>query len=77
MAGLAISSRRAGLSVDGLAGDAPGPARLAALLARAYAPSTNKQDEGHWRAWEGVCAALGTSPWRTDAAANSGADPEG
>ena len=55
MAGLAISSRRAGLSVDGLAGDAPGPACLAALLARAYAPSTNKQDEGHWRAYGPRC----------------------
>ena len=46
-------------------------------MSRAYAPSTNKTDEGHWRAWERVCARLGTSPWRVDAAANSGVDPEG
>jgi hypothetical protein len=51
--------------------------RLQSLLARAYAPSTNAHDAGHWRAWERACAHLGASPWRIDTAANSGADPEG
>ena len=46
-------------------------------MSRAFAPSTNKTDESHWRAWERVCARLGTIPWRVDAAANSGLDPEG
>ena len=73
------SQRRAGLSLYGQHApeEGAGPARISALLARAYAPSTNKQDAGHWRAWERVCAQLGTSPWRTDIAANSGADVEG
>ena len=73
------SQRRAGLSLYGQHApeEGAGPARISALLARAYAPSTNKQDAGHWRAWERVCAQLGTSPWRTDMAANSGADVEG
>ena len=37
-----------------------------------------RKDVGHWRAWgAGVCARLGTSPWRVDVAANTGADPDG
>lgn len=71
----------AGLHVAGADADpgqpGTGPARLSALLSRAYAPLTNKHDAGHWRAWERACALLGTSPWRTDVAANSGADPVG
>ena len=71
----------AGLHVAGADADpgqsGTGPARLSALLSRAYAPLTNKHDAGHWRAWERACALLGTSPWRTDVAANSGADPKG
>lgn len=52
-------------------------ARTHEALAHAYAPNTNKGDDGHWRAWEKVCARMRTSPWRTDLAANSGADPDG
>ena len=47
------------------------------MLASGYAPSTNQGDDGHWRAWEQVCRHMGTSPWRTDMAANSGMDPDG
>ena len=66
----------AGLTVHGATG---GPAvdRIARLLAMAYAPSTNNNDAGHWRAWEKACAHLGASPWRLDSAANSGADSVG
>ena len=66
-AGLTVSAAAHGVGVD----------RLQSLLARAYAPSTNAHDAGHWRAWERACAHLGASPWRIDTAANSGADPEG
>ena len=74
----ATRRRLAGLEVDGCSDAAGwGVSRLSGLLSRAYAPSTNKQDVGHWRAWERVCARLGTSPWRVDVAANTGADPVG
>ena len=63
--------------MDGDVREGTGPGRIAQLLARAHAPSTLRQDAGHWRAWERACAYLGTSPWRTDVLANSGADPEG
>ena len=66
-AGLTVGAAAHGVGVD----------RLQSLLARAYAPSTNAHDAGHWRAWERACAHLGASPWRIDVAANSGADPEG
>ena len=46
-------------------------------LLRGYADSTNRGDDSHWRAWEKVCGDLHTTPWRTDAAANSGLDPDG
>ena len=73
----ALRRSMAGLTVDGARSAGPGVTRLAGLLSRAYAPSTNRNDAGHWRAWERVCARLGTSPWRVDMAANSGADPVG
>jgi hypothetical protein len=41
------------------------------------AASTLLKDNGAWRRWEAYCAELGTSPWRTDALANSGADDLG
>ena len=66
-AGLEVSAAARGVGVD----------RLQSLMSRAYAPSTNAHDAGHWRTWERACAHLGASPWRTDTAANSGADPEG
>ena len=66
-AGLAVGAAASGVGVD----------RLQSLLSRAYAPSTNAHDAGHWRAWERACAHLGASPWRIDAAANSGADAAG
>jgi len=43
----------------------------------AFAPGTNKTDWYHWQKWEEVCARLGTTPWRTDVAANAGLDPIG
>ena len=52
-------------------------ARVYEVLASGYADSTNKGDDIHWRAWEGVCEGMETSPWRTDMAANSGLDPDG
>ena len=66
----------AGLTVHGAEGGA-GAERVSSLLQRAYASSTNRNDEGHFRDWTKACAHLGTSPWRLDAAANSGADPVG
>ena len=66
----------AGLTVAGAEGGA-GAERISELLRRAYAPSTNRGDEGHFRAWAKACAHLGASPWRIDVAANSGADPDG
>ena len=79
---LASSGRlAAGLHVPGAADDSSaagsGTSRISALLARAYAPLTNRHDAGHWRAWERACAHMGVGPWRTDMAANSGADPVG
>ena len=48
------------------------------MLSRGYADSTNKVDDGYWRRWEQFCVkVMGTSPYRTDVAANSGADPDG
>ena len=46
---------------------------MAVVLRRGYADQTVKQDKGHFHAWERVCVALGTSPWRVDVAANLGA----
>jgi hypothetical protein len=79
---LASSGRlAAGLHVPGADGDpnaeGSGTSRISALMARAYAPLTNRKDAGHWRAWERVCAHMGVATWRTDMAANSGADPVG
>ena len=60
------------------------PARLERLLGnvsdlmeKAMAGGTAQGDVYHFRAWERVCKDLGTSPWRVDAAANSGLDPVG
>ena len=47
------------------------------MLASGYADSTNRGDDGHWRAWEKFCQRMGTSPWRIDMASNSGLDVEG
>ena len=52
--------------------------RMYDMLSRGYADSTNKVDDGYWRRWEQFCVkVMGTSPYRTDVAANSGADPDG
>ena len=60
------------------------PAKLVELLdqvgdkmSHAFAAGTNAKDAYHLRAWKAVCAALCTPCWRTDVAANSGADPVG
>ena len=42
-----------------------------------YAPSTNRVDASHMRAWTEITSELGTAALRDDAAANSGADPVG
>ena len=79
-AGLAVGSAFGGLGVGSVAdasATSEGAARLSGYLARAYAPSTNKKDAGSFLAWERACAKMGTTPWRTDMAANSGADPDG
>jgi len=71
--------RHAGLSVCG--DDAVQRERhsqlVSSAMSEAYAPSTTAKDLGHWRAWEAACQILGTSPWRTDIAANLGIDAEG
>ena len=76
---VAGAMREAGLSV--LPNDSAARAQLGVdleeALEYAYAPNTVKRDLGHFRDWTAVCTTLGTSPWRTDMAANSGADPEG
>ena len=51
-------------------------ARVQDVLEMGYAPRTNRGDDGKWRKWEAFCKSMDTSPWRTDMAANSGADPE-
>ena len=79
-AGLAVGSAFGGLGVGSVAdasATSEGAARLSGYLARAYAPSTNKRDAGAFIAWERACAKMGTTPWRTDMAANSGADRDG
>ena len=51
--------------------------RAGELMAASHADSTILVDQSHIKAWKKVCALLNT-PWlRTDAAANSGADPDG
>ena len=52
-------------------------ARMAEVMRKGYAPSTVEKDMSHFRAWTAICERLGTSPWRTDVAANSGLDSEG
>ena len=64
---------------------APGnPAVLAHLcltahdvLSKSYSLRTCKRDAACFAKWSAYCRTLGTSPWRDDAAANSGADPIG
>ena len=51
--------------------------RLSEALEHGYAERTRAADQGHWRRWERFCKSIGTSPWRTDMAANSGMDAEG
>ena len=60
------------------------PSKLVELLdqvgdkmSHAFAAGTTAKDTYHLKAWKGVCASLGTPCWRTDVAANSGADPVG
>lgn len=52
-------------------------ARLHEALGHGYAASTRRNDAGYWKRWERFCKSIGTSPWRTDMAANSGQDPDG
>ena len=75
----AASSSREARDAAGLtvATSGAGTERISELLQRAFAPSTNRGDAGHFRAWTKACAHLGASPWRIDVAANSGADPVG
>ena len=71
--------RAAGLSVfpDGGERREAMATRLHEALDHGYAKSTRAIDEGYWKRWERFCKSIGTSPWRTDMAANSGLDPEG
>tara|TARA_B110001450_G_scaffold154698_1_gene144299 strand:+ start:611 stop:10615 length:10005 start_codon:yes stop_codon:yes gene_type:complete len=50
---------------------------MSQYLERSYAPSTRKQDAAFMRRWNAICAYFNTPALRTDAAANSGADPSG
>ena len=50
---------------------------VASFLESSYAPSTNRVDQSHMRAWEQITSELGTPAVRDDLAANSGADPVG
>ena len=79
--GTAASERRraAGLAVLPEGGEQREAmaARLHEALGNGYAASTRRADEGYWKRWECFCKSIGTSPWRTDMAANSGMDPEG
>ena len=47
------------------------------LLARSYSPSTCKRDAAAFARWAAYCRLVNTTPWRDDAAANSGTDPAG
>ena len=51
--------------------------RVYEALSRGYADRTNANDEGVWKKWEQFTRAMETAPWRSDMAANTGADPEG
>ena len=75
----AARRRAAGLSVmpEGGARREAMTERLSEALEHGYAPRTRAADQGHWRRWERFCKSIGTSPWRTDMAANSGMDAEG
>ena len=50
---------------------------MRSFMEHSYAAGTNDKDRYHWAAWVRVCRELGTPAWRTDMAANSGADPVG
>ena len=50
---------------------------MRSFMEHSYAAGTNDKDRYHWAAWVRVCSELGTPAWRTDMAANSGADPVG
>ena len=50
---------------------------VADTLAHSYADSTREKDAGHMKKWANVCRYFDTPVWRTDRAANSGADPNG
>jgi hypothetical protein len=78
---IAAAERRAAAGLTLLPGN-PGERHAAEMraidtLEAAYANNTNKKDRGHFEAWRGVCARLGTSPWRIDVSANLGIDREG
>ncbi len=51
--------------------------RVFGVIEQGFAPSTSAADKGHFECWAEFCRSMGTSPWRTDAAANSGLDQEG
>ena len=51
--------------------------QMASFLETSYAPSTNRVDESHMRAWTEITNELGTPAIRDNLDANSGADPVG
>jgi hypothetical protein len=44
------------------------------LMAGSFAASTEKRDQLGWKRWCAYCRSLGTTPWRDDPAAVTGAD---
>ena len=47
------------------------------LLHRSYNLKTRTRDVAAFRKWAAYCRSIGTTPWRDDTNANSGADPVG
>ena len=47
------------------------------LLSKSYSLRTCKRDAAAFKKYAALCRSFGTTPWRDDAAANSGADPVG
>ena len=50
---------------------------VADTLSHSYAESTRSKQAGHMKKWANVCRYFDTPVWRTDRAANCGADPNG
>ena len=48
---------------------------VADTLSHSYAESTRSKQAGHMKKWANVCKYFDTPVWRTDRAANCGADP--